>query len=253
VAKGIPQGFVSFVSGQNISQMPPEWDESKENITIFTSAEFEYNMFGEEWAHHIYKNQIEGVNRIAEAFRGDKTKHFYVRIHPSLKKKTWETDGITAIQQDNFTTIPPESSLSSYSLLMASRKILVFVSTIGIESVFWGKPVIVASRSQYQNLGATYNAQSHEEVVEFLKSDLKVKDKKGALQYGYYYATLGQPFRHYSPTSLFAGVFKGQSFSDGKEAERLRRLKSRFPKLAQWIFRFFRWRKKRSLEKSLAS
>lgn len=222
LSNGVPQTFVSFVSLMNVTDMPSGWDDKKENIVFFTSAEYESNFLGSEWAHPIYLNQNDGVQRIVKAFEGVERLHFYIRLHPSLKGKTWETETLMNIRQKNVTVIPAESPLHSYALLRAAHKVLVFASTIGIEAAYWGKPVIVAGRAQYEDIGSTYTPRTHDDLIALVGQKLEAKPRLGALKYAYYYARLGEPFKYYQPNDLFGGKFKGQIFHESEEARKFR-------------------------------
>ena len=55
-----------------------------------------------------------------------------------------------------------------------------------------------------------YRAATHQEAVALIRQELRPQDKTGALIYGYWMQTHGFRYRHYEPTNLFEGRFKGQ-------------------------------------------
>jgi len=96
--------------------------------------------------------------------------------------------------------------------MQQADKVVTFGSTVGIEAPFWGKPSILGGRAVYQQLGSTYNPDSHEELMGLLlTSGLPPNDKLGSLMYGYFYNTFGIPFQYYKGENFFAGTFNGKA------------------------------------------
>lgn len=209
--KGKAQSWVSFTKDQKLNSLPKDWDSSKKNIVIFNSSEDEYASIGEEWKLPFYENQTEGITKTIKDFTKEKDYHFYLRLHPNLKNvKSQSLSDLSNISSSNLTIIPPESDISTYSLIDNCYKVLTFGSTAGIEGTFWGKPSIMAGTSLYMHLDATYRPKSHSELVALLKEDLKAKDKETTIQYGYYQNTYGEKFKYFKPETLFTGKFHGK-------------------------------------------
>jgi hypothetical protein len=210
-ASGAMVNGYTFVDKQQRGLLPANWDASKRNVVIFNSADFEYAMVGEEYINHIYPNQVQGIKRLLADVLPYENIHVYLRVHPNLASLPHELAPVMELSSPNLTTIAPQDSVSSYALMAAADRIVVFTSTVGIEAPFWGKPVILAGRANYQNLGATYNPNTHEEVVELLVRDaLPPKDSTGSLMYAYFFNTFGQPFKRYKARSFYAGEFNGK-------------------------------------------
>ncbi len=68
----------------------------------------------------------------------------------------------------NLKIIPPESTLSSYTLLEMSDIIAVYSSTTGLEAAVGGKPVVVAGDVHYRGKGFTFDADSREGLTDLL-------------------------------------------------------------------------------------
>lgn len=212
-ARGATQWWYSFVTGQKPGLLPAGWDYRKRNVVIFNSSEDEYAALDEEWENPIYKNQQEGLERIIAAVEADpRDLHLYLRVHPNLRGlKNAQTDGLSRLKARCLTTIPPDDPVSTYALIQNADKVLTFGSTVGIEAVFWGKPSILAGRSFYQDLGGTYNPETHEELVSLLYQNLPPKDKTAAYMYGYYFGTFGIPYKYYQPTGVGSGKYRGET------------------------------------------
>lgn len=186
-------GDINYVAGQNQGKLPVEWDASKKNYVIFNSSEDESFSIGEEYdSKKLFNSQIEGITYIAEQLKGRDDIHLYLRIHPNLKniKYKYHTDLFTFEKKySNMTVIPGNSSISSYSLMNAADRIIVFGSTIGIESAYSGKAVINLAAAAYSNLDVVYNPKTPEELSSLLHLDvLPFKaNRLHLLMFGYYW------------------------------------------------------------------
>lgn len=230
--KGINQDWKSFTKNQRQNELPSTWDNTKSNIVIFNSSEDEFSAIGDEWNFKLYKNQLEGIRKILESFKFNYNYHFYLRIHPNLIGiKNKSVEGLYALKQDNFTPIPPESLISTYSLMLQSDKIVTFGSTTGVEATFWDKPSILLGPSFYRDLDVTYNPKTHEELVSLITSNLRPKDKEGALMYGSYLYSRGTKFKYYQPNNFVEGTFKGVPLEEGFFVKQLVRFNKKIKNL----------------------
>jgi hypothetical protein len=151
-----------------------------------------------------------------------RTFHLYVRVHPNLQGiDNADVRRLMALNADFLTMIPAAAAVSTYALMQAATTVLTFGSTIGIESVFWGKPSILAGQSYYRQLGGCYIPTSHADLVKLLLADLAPQDPTPALIYGYYRATYGQRYRNYRATDVGRGEFKGIDLEDKEYEHRL--------------------------------
>ena len=206
-----------FTKKQKTGLLPEEWDNAKENISIFNSSEDEFAAIGEEWKKGVYPSQYTGIQKIVTHFADKPNFHIYLRVHPNLGTASPAiVKELYNIQAPNFTIIAPDSPISTYQLAASSDKVLTFSSSVGIEAVYRGTPGIILAENFYKRTGSTYNPETHEEVIELLSTmDLPVKDKTGALIYGYWLKQRGIPYKYYQADSLFEGKFKGTEIKVG--------------------------------------
>lgn len=188
----IPSGDKLYVKDQVQGLLPEGFDPAKHNILILNSSEDEYAALYEEYVEGIpFRVQYPGIKYIAESLSDDSNYHLYLRIHPNLKgisylyhTKLYEL----AEKNPNLTVIPPDSPVSTYSLIDACEKVMVFGSTTGPEATYWGKPVILMSNCAYPLINVSYTPRTPEEVIELVKTpDLPPKDRLQAIKFGYYY------------------------------------------------------------------
>lgn len=209
----IVQSGYAFTKNQKQNKLPADFDTSKMNISIFNSSMDEYEGIAEHKVG-IYKNDNEGIEKILSYFENDKTKHFYLRVHPNLKNlsntQIREIDAIGKKHQ-NITIIRAEEDIDTYALIDNSDKVVVFGSTTGIEAVFWNKPVILLSRAFYDSLNCMYRPASHEEALSLMKNnDLKAFNQSEALKFGYWILNRGTFYKNYNPLSVNKGLFENQ-------------------------------------------
>ena len=188
--------WYSFIDNPT-SALPENWDPNKRNILICNSSEDEFASVGDEWKNPLYKNQLEGITRIVTDGMKIENTHFYLRIHPNLKKVVNDDlNELMKFESPNLTVIPANSSMDTYIMVQNADKVITFGSTMGMESTYMGKPSILAGKSFYYYLGGTYNPKSHAELLELLPQDLEAKPKESALKFAYFFGTYGVSFLH---------------------------------------------------------
>jgi hypothetical protein len=211
-AQGIERQWTSFVADQKRELLPADWNPARRNVAVFMSSEFEFAAIGPEYNNRLYKDQNDALARIARALEGiDTPVHLNIRMHPNMKGiKNANVDWLLALRSPKATLIPPDSPVSSYALLRACEKTLVFGSTMGMEAVYWGKPSILAGPAIYHALDGTYNPDSHDELIELLLADLPAKPQEAALKYGYHELRKGIEHVYYQPDTPFKGRWRGR-------------------------------------------
>lgn len=181
-----------YVVNQIVNLLPKEFDYSKYNIAIFNSSEDEYCSVSEDYeSYSLFSSQFEGIKFIFEHYKNDKTKHFYLRVHPNLKNVNFKyhTELYTSFNgYDNVSIIRADSPISSYSLLDHSNLVIVFGSTIGAEASYWNKPVINLAGAFYSCLDITYAPKSIKELFDMINDmNLAPIRNENVLKFGYYY------------------------------------------------------------------
>lgn len=180
-----------YVKEQCMGQLPTNWNTQEHNVLILNSSEDEFAALGEEFENKsLFHSQYEAIEFMINRYKEEKNIHFYLRVHPNLKKITYQYHiGLYSLFNDsnNFTIIPADSTISTYSLIDHCDKVIVFGSTTGPEAVYWGKPTILLSYCLYSKLNICYIPKNIFEMDQLIKdTKLPAKDKIGALKYGYF-------------------------------------------------------------------
>jgi hypothetical protein len=207
-----PQAWLSFTDKQKKDLLPKALNSKNINIAIFNSSEDEM-MSIEGWKNPFYVDQSDGIYKIINDFKDINSIRFFLRVHPNLTKiNNSQTKFIRNILSkfSNLEIIPPDSPISSYSLIDACDITITFGSTVGIEAVYRRKPSILMGRSIYEDLGGIILPSSHSDLLNILHNYLstrklpKVNNSKTAFaKYGFFQKTYGYLFEYVKPYNAF--------------------------------------------------
>jgi hypothetical protein len=202
---------INFLIAQKKNALPEGWGEASERIAIFTSTESEFAALSDFYQNPIYESQTDGMIRIIDSLAAADFKgRLAIRFHPNSQRESKAMMRELERKLRPFVSIcPPRGETDTYALMRTATKVITFGSTAGIETTFWGLPSILLGRAAYEKLDATYNPASHAEVTDLLSRPLPPKDKLGALKYGYYTLTYGQPYKHVRFEGVQKCFFKG--------------------------------------------
>ena len=178
-----------YIGGQKKGLLPSDWNPQNRNFVIFNSSEDEYAAIGPEFERYgLFHSQLDGIKYILE-HTTDRNIHYYLRIHPNLMRIHYSyRDDLLKLPSlyDNVTVVDAADPCSTYDMMDAAEKVIVFGSTAGAEAAYWGKPVILLAASFYRELDITYNPVSMDELGTLLTARLEPKDRMSAIRYGYF-------------------------------------------------------------------
>lgn len=204
---GIPAGDVVFTTGQSRGKLPDNWNESLKNIVIFNSSEDEFVSIGDEFDRlNFFESQLVGIKTILKLFVSDMSIHFYLRIHPNLSKIRYKyhTD-LYKLEDEypNVTVIAANDKVDTYNLMENAEKIIVFGSTMGLESVYWGKGVILLGPAVYYYSDLCYIPHDITELKDLISQKLIPKNQIEAIKWGFYFMARETNIIHKTENSDF--------------------------------------------------
>lgn len=210
-AHGIVRSGKNFVRRQRPDLLPASWREDARSVVIFTSSEDEFAAIGDTWRNPLYESQTQGLVRIVESLQSMRHDlQLYIRVHPNLAGlDNQQTRTFQQLASPGVSVLPAEDPVSTYALMRHCEKVLTFGSTAGVEAVFWGKPSVLAGMSFYRELGVACCPTTHNELIDLLLAKLPTPHREPALKYGFYQATIGEPYQHFQPKAWFRGKFRG--------------------------------------------
>lgn len=212
---GQVQSWHSFVTDQTPGEMPQGFDPAVRNIVIFNSSEDEFASIDSSHGTDVYADQEQAIRTIARDMRSlGSGYHLYVRSHPNLRSvDSSQTRFLKTFEFPGVTMIPSDSSVSTYALMKAADLVITFGSTMGIEAAYWGKPSVMVGTAFYAGLGSVYEPRTHAEVMEMIINGVEPRPVEGALKFGHRMSTFGMPYRHYQPTGVVSGSYKGRTLN----------------------------------------
>lgn len=193
-----------------------KWNDEVKKVAFFTSSNDENiamdHIFWDnkrEWESQ--EEVINFIYRLSQKVGFE----FVVRIHPHLLKKCPSElerflHKISEIPKSNI--ILPESKIDTYKLIADCNFTITAGSTVGIESVYWGKPTITTSSSFYSLLDCDYQPLTFIELENLIINSEKLQAKRDkTILYGEYMSNFGIPHVHYVAQDLYSGNFLGRN------------------------------------------
>ena len=180
-----------FTEYQNAGFLPSSI-KGKNFIVFFGSSRNESESI-EGWKNNFMSGDDEQI--VEEICVRMPKINFVYRAHPNLKlEHNTQTQNIKKLQNiKNLTLIDSHSKVSSYELLRKSDKVIVFGSTIGVESNYFRKPTICLGPSIYENLNIAYKPKNFEELKCLIQDpNLKPLSYLDSIKYGYFELTKGK-------------------------------------------------------------
>ncbi len=210
---GLDQGWFSFTSKQVHNDLPSISNSCAKIVTFFTSSDDEYKAVGDIVKWERWKDQHECLKDIIEICTQTDNIHLLIRVHPHMEHKH-PSDLAQLLRlignHPRLTVILPESSVDTYALIESSDLVITAMSTVGIESVYWGTPSACMGPSLYDSIDAVLLPTDKGELFSLVNNiDNLTVDPEKALAYGYYMNTFGKEFLYYRASSLRSGSFKG--------------------------------------------
>lgn len=185
----LPAGDKVYTGQQEEGLLPSGWDSSKRNFVIFNSSEDEFASLGDEYDKFaLFRSQFQGIKFILDVLKDDSSIHVYLRVHPNLANVPYRyhTELMNFSKQyENVTVIPALDSISTYALMDGAEKVIVFGSSMGLESAYWQKAVILLAGACYYYSDLCYIPNTESELNEMLFAKLSPKNRDNAVKWGF--------------------------------------------------------------------
>ncbi len=182
----------------------------KQIVPVFTNVIFDTS---QPHANTVFEDMFDWLDLVLEEIRSHPETLFVIRAHPDelrVRKSSRETvegwvTSRSVGKEPNVVFVSPKETLSSYELILKSKFVMVYNSTIGLEASIMGAAVLCAGKARFTQYPTVFFPQTIEDVrikmKEFLASDVidvPLEFKRNARRFLYY-----QLFR----TSLPFGEF----------------------------------------------
>jgi hypothetical protein len=150
----------------------------RQQVSIFTNVVFDTSQVH---ANVLFKDMFAWLDDLADVMRANPDTLFVLRAHPDelrRGKESQETVGdwyrSSGVDRlPNAMLIGPDESVSSYELARASKFVVVYNSSIGLESTILGVPALCAGRGRFSDSETAYLPETREAYRSTLESFLK--------------------------------------------------------------------------------
>jgi len=170
----------------------------KQIVPIFTNVIFDTS---QPHANTVFEDMFDWLDLVLEEIRAHPETLFVIRAHPDesrVRKSSRETvEGWVASRgadkEPNVVFVSPKETLSSYELILKSKFVMVYNSTIGLEASIMGAAVLCAGKARFTQYPTVFFPRTIEDVrkkmKEFLAADsidVPLEFKRNARRFLYY-------------------------------------------------------------------
>ncbi len=129
----------------------------KQIVPVFTNVIFDTS---QSHANVVFEHMFAWLEQVVGTARAHPETLFVIRAHPDETRPGKESLESVAdwVQKSGASTlsnilfVPPDQYFSSYELIRRSKFVMVYNSTIGLEAVLLGAPVLSGGKSRYTQL-----------------------------------------------------------------------------------------------------
>lgn len=144
-----------------------KFEAFRQLVPIFTNVIFDTSQVH---ANVLFEHMFAWLDQVLEIIRAHPETLFVIRAHPdelrpnSRKQAEEKVDDWVAANQvtelPNVVYIPPLEYVSSYALIRRAKFVIAYNSTIGLESVLMGKPVLNGGKARYTQVPCVFLPES---------------------------------------------------------------------------------------------
>ena len=172
--------------------------EFKQIVPVFTNVIFDTS---QPHANTVFEDMFDWLDLVLDEIRSHSETLFVIRAHPDelrVRKSSRETvEGWVSSRgvdkEANVIFVSPKETLSSYELILKSKFVMVYNSTIGLEASIMGVPVLCAGKARFTQYPTVFFPQTIEEVRKMMKEllaaekiDIPFEFKRNARKFLYY-------------------------------------------------------------------
>ena len=146
-------------------------------VSVFTNVVFDTSQVH---ANVLFDDMFEWLNALAGIIRRERETLFVIRAHPDESRRGKESqESVQAWVQEtlldrlaNVVFVGPDERLSSYELIRASKFVLVYNSSVGLEALILGTPALSAGRARFTQMPTTTFPTSRSDYLKTLEAFL---------------------------------------------------------------------------------
>jgi hypothetical protein len=144
-------------------------------VSVFTNVVFDTSQVH---ANVLFDDMFEWLDALAGIIRKERDTLFVIRAHPDESRRGKESqESVRAWVKEtlldrlaNVVFVGPEERLSSYELIRASKFVLVYNSSVGLEALILGTPALSAGRARFTQMPTTTFPASRSDYLKTLEA-----------------------------------------------------------------------------------
>jgi hypothetical protein len=160
----------------------------KQTVPVFTNVIFDTS---QPHANTVFEDMFAWLDLVLDVIHSYPETLFVIRAHPDelrVRKASRETvaawvEATGADKEPNVIFVGPQETLSSYELILKSKFVMVYNSTIGLEASIMGAPVLCAGKARFTQYPTVFFPQTVEEVRRKMKEFLEAKTIEVPLEF----------------------------------------------------------------------
>jgi len=180
-----------------------QFNFTKPFIVFFHSSEDE--LITTDLQSKVWGNQISALTSLVNVIEDIGRFNLVIRCHPNLLHKSkneillWRSLGAELEAKHSWISfVDPDSSISSYGLIMKAESVVTVGSTIGVEAAFWGKKSVLIGRAFHESMDITLNPENKDQLREMLETEFtqdEISERRfRALDYAVFHELGGNKF-----------------------------------------------------------
>jgi hypothetical protein len=148
-------------------------DFSKPTIGLLTNVVWDAQL---HYPANAFSSMLEWLTKTIEYFKKRPDLQLIIRVHPAEIRGTVPSRQLAVDEiakafptlPENVFVIPPESSASTYAVMLQCDAAIIYGTKTGLELTSMGIPTVVAGEAWIRNKGITMDAHSESEYFEIL-------------------------------------------------------------------------------------
>lgn len=143
------------------------------NVGVFTNLIWDASLEADQ---SLYPNVFDWIEHTITSLTSDENINLFIKTHPAesiLGTNESVYNWIKTNHSNNlnkFELFGPETDIDTYEMISDLDVGLVYNSTVGLEMVYYEKPVITAGDTHYRGLGITHDPESSKEYMQMINN-----------------------------------------------------------------------------------
>ncbi|MFC7203575.1 hypothetical protein ACFQJC_08620 [Haloferax namakaokahaiae] len=189
--------------------------DDRHSVGMFTNLLWDASL---EPENALYADVFDWIADTIDEFEGRTDAELIIKTHPAEAKYGTEESVTERVTNElgplpkNVHLLPPDTDVDTYALMSGLDAVVVYNSTVGLESAYRDLPVIVAGETHYRGFGFTIDPKTKSEYLEMVAEEENIEKPPESAALAQRYANLLFRKRHTDFPFFTRDVTKKQRF-----------------------------------------